>query len=294
VLANGRARLYVDGFEEASSSVGTPCTGTDALSIAVRNDGANPFTGEIDEVAVYAGGLAASRIAAHYGAGTNSVLGAGTRRYYLGNNSTQSVPAAPQGGWNDISQRTTAWLGSFRVFGSQAFIAPAESVTSADWNVLGGVFETQALPAQTVGGTLNWALAVKESAAAAHFNWHVHAWVAAGDSSTVRGVLLNDYTEPAGTNEWPTVQQGWGPSGGPVGLNPVTIVDGDHIVVEIGYVARNTDATSYAGTVPYHSGQGTQDAVVGDTDTTHKSWVEFSGLAVFSAPPPTPTATPTP
>ena len=110
----------------------------------------------------------------------------------------------------------------------------------------------------------------------------------------VRGVLLDNYTEPSGTNEWPATQQGWGPNGGPINLNPVSLADGDHVVVELGYVARNTDATTYAGTLPYHSGQVTPDAIVGDPDITHPSWFELSGLAVFAPPTSTPTPTATP
>jgi len=295
VYASGWARLYVDGFEEVSSGQNF-CSGSVApLSIGARSDGANPFIGDIDEVAVYAGGLSASRIAAHYSAGANKTLSPGTTRYYLGSNNTQGLPASSTGTWNDRSQQISGgeWLSPFKGFGSQAFIAPAESVTTANWSVLGSVFETQALPAQTIAGTLNWVLSIRESAVAAHFNWHVHAWVTAGETSTVRGVLLNDYTEPLGTNEWPTTQQGWGPNGGPVAVNPVTIQDGDHVVVELGYVARNTDPATYSGTVPIHSGQTAPDLSLGDSDSTHASWFELSRLGVFAAPTSIPTPTPT-
>ncbi|HXQ21844.1 MAG TPA: LamG domain-containing protein, partial [Candidatus Acidoferrales bacterium] len=293
VFANGWARLYVDGAEEVSGPLGF-CGSADEVSIGAAPDGSTPFTGDVDEVAVYAGGLTASRVAAHYTIGTNRAIVPGTSRYYLGNNNTLNLPATPQGTWDDTSQNTGAWMSPVKTFGSQAFISPTESVAVANWSVLGGVFETQALPAQTIAGTLNWVLSVQESAAAAHFNWHLHVWVAAGESSTVRGVLLDDYTEASGTNEWPTTQQGWGPNGGPLSLNAVTIADGDHVVVELGYVARNTDATICAGTLPYHSGLGTPDATVGDLDITHPSWFEFSNLAVFAPPTSTPTPSPAP
>jgi hypothetical protein len=290
VYASNTARLYVDGFEEVSSGQNF-CTGSGALSIGARSDGANPFSGDIDEVAIYAGALSPSRIAAHYSLGRNTVLSAGTRRYYLGNNNITGLSATLKGTWNDVSQYTTEWMGSFKGSFSPAYISPVETVTTASWSVVGGMFETQALPAQTIAGTLDWVLLVQESAAAADFNWHVHAWVTAGESNSVRGVLLNDYTEPLGTNEWPTAQQGWGPNAGPVTLNPVTIQDGDHLVIELGYVARNTDASTYAGTVPFLSGSTGADATLGDLDTAHSSWFELSGMAVFAGVP-TPTPTP--
>jgi concanavalin A-like lectin/glucanase superfamily protein len=291
VYAAGWARLYVDGFEEASFA-GNFCTAAQPLYIASAA-GALLFPGDIDEVAVYSGGLSASQIAAHYSTGTNTFLTPGRRRYYLGNNNATTLPASPKGAWDDATHGTSAWMGTTQSFGASAYTTASESVTTADWDGLGDKLETQALPAQIIAGTLNWGLSIGESAAAAHFNWHVHAWVAAGETSTVRGVLLNDYTEPLGINEWPTTQQGWGPNGGPVAVNPVTIQDGDHIVVEVGYVARNTDATTYSGSMPRHSGQTTPDVTLGDTDTTHASWVEFSGMAVFAGVP-TPTPTPTP
>ncbi len=64
-------RIYVDGVLDGTASLsGTMTTAANGLQVGGR--GANYFVGSIDEAAVYSSALSASRIAAHYGAGTSS------------------------------------------------------------------------------------------------------------------------------------------------------------------------------------------------------------------------------
>jgi hypothetical protein len=123
----------------------------------------------------------------------------------------------------------------------------------------------------------------QESNANMNANWHVHAYVTVGDTDTLRGTLVNNYTELLGTNEWPTTATGVSPTAAVV-LTPVAIVANDRIVIEVGYDARNTSTTSYTGTLWYGGTNATDLALNGD-ETTLPGWWEFdSNLFPVIAP----------
>jgi hypothetical protein len=75
--SGANAAIYVDGVLDAStsSSAITVVDTTDPLNIAVRSPVANAeyITGSLDEVAIYAGALSATRIKAHFDAATPTV-----------------------------------------------------------------------------------------------------------------------------------------------------------------------------------------------------------------------------
>src|SRR6185503_4819324 len=127
----------------------------------------------------------------------------------------------------------------------------AETSTIGDFDVLILKFVSEPIPsAQTISGTFDWIVGSRESNTAMNANWHVHAYVTQGDTDTVRGTLVTNYMEPAGTNEWPTTAQGDGPTG-PVTVSPVAVSANDRIVIEVGYVDRNTQNNSRTGTLWY-------------------------------------------
>lgn len=69
--------LYIDGSSVATQSDGmtSPCTGLDWAYIARERRQAVFFSGVVDEVAIYHSTLSSTRVAAHYAARTDPVLG---------------------------------------------------------------------------------------------------------------------------------------------------------------------------------------------------------------------------
>ena len=137
------------------------------------------------------------------------------------------------------------------------------------------------LAAQTVGGTLNVIAGVRESNADADMYWKVYAYVTVGQTDTVRGVLL-DWAEDT-TNEWPTTATAV-QFQSPQTMSNVVAEQGDQIIVEVGYVARNATATSRTGTM-WFGAVDADGAVVpaltaGDTNVTEECGTGVFGTAV--------------
>ena len=104
---------------------------------------------------------------------------------------------------------------------------------------------TRRLAAQTISGTLDVILAILESNAAADFFWKVYAYVSAGETDTVRGVLL-DYE--ATTVEWPTALTGTALPAAQT-LTAVVAQAGDRLVVELGVIKRHAISTLRTATI---------------------------------------------
>lgn len=130
--------------------------------------------------------------------------------------------------------------------------------------------------AQTISGTLNYVVGSQESNGGMNAHWHVHAYVTVGNTDALRGTLVNNYTEPLGTNEWPTTAVGDTPVT-PMALTPVTILANDRIVIEAGYVARNTSTTSRTGTL-WYGGTNATDLTPNGDETTLPGWWEFNSI----------------
>jgi len=61
--------LYVDGQQIGSGSLSLSTMASQGLWVGAATDGANPFPGALDEVAIYASALSASQISSHWRAG---------------------------------------------------------------------------------------------------------------------------------------------------------------------------------------------------------------------------------
>jgi hypothetical protein len=156
-------------------------------------------------------------------------------------------------------------------------VARAETNASANFDVLLYRGVSGPLAAQTIGGNLDGVLGVLESNVAADFAWHLHVYVAQGDSDTPRATLITDYVETT-SNEWPTTAT-FRALASAQALS-ASISAGDRLVVEIGYVALNASATSRTGTLNYGTQvafQNVADGVAGQTDVTLKAgFISFS------------------
>jgi hypothetical protein len=128
---------------------------------------------------------------------------------------------------------------------------------------------TDPLTAQTISGTINVLAGVSEDSAATEAFWRVYAYVTAGDTSAVRGELL-DYEES--TAEWPTTPTAQALVA-PQTLTSTAIQDGDRVVIELGTVFRNaigasgTHASMWTGscTGPTVSAIEADDVTAGET-----------------------------
>lgn len=154
---------------------------------------------------------------------------------------------------------------------------------------------TMPLEAQTIEGTFDMCFQVQAtwiSGAALPTNdsivrYKVHVYVAVGQTTEVRGVLLDNYVDSV---NWPgTSGAVWRQLAAPQNLNPVVAQAGDTIVIELGarIVSSPTpipdyppeDWTSFpirgigtnnTSNVPY------ADAVAGDTSSSRAPWFQFS------------------
>lgn len=204
-----------------------------------------------------------------------------TSKYYLTTKTAPYTPATIRGAWDDTAGAVTRALDVYKRDGGLiTSVSRAETSSSNTYDVLLYRGVSGPLAAQTIAGTIDVVLAIRESAASADFVYHLHVYVTAGDSDTVRGTLLSDYIETT-ANEWPTTLTAKALASAQT-LSSLAISAGDRLVVEIGYQATNTSASSLTGFVHY----GTQhpdtageadDLTAGSTDGTIKAgFISFS------------------
>ena len=210
-------------------------------------------------------------------------------KLYLTNRAPGFTPTNFRGTWNDTASAVTKALDGAAVWGgASTTVAKAETSATNPFDVCLYRGVSGPLGAQTPSGTIDMVIGILESSASADFNWKVHVYATQGDTDTVRGTLLSNYTENAGTNEWPTTGTVKGLNAAQT-LTGVALTAGDRIVVEIGYRARNAVTTSFTGTLRYGSadanGAALTDAVAGNASAaTDAMFVKFS-VAITEAVP---------
>lgn len=211
-------------------------------------------------------------------------------RFYLQNAAPDVTVPTHRGAWDStgsVTQRKMARTKS----GSITSKRVSELSSTNDYDVLLLKFVSQPISnAQTISGTLNWVIGSRESDSAMNAHWHVHVYVVDNAGTTLRGTLYTDYTEPAGTNEWLTTATGDGPTLN-ITLTSVATQADDRIVIEVGYVARNTSTSSYTGTL-WYGGTNSTDLTLGGDETTYPGWWEFSQDFFDTTPPAIGTVTP--
>lgn len=210
-------------------------------------------------------------------------------KFYLLNQTAPYTPATIRGAWDDSAGAVTRALSTSKTGGgSFTTVARAETNASNTWDVLLYRGVSGPLAAQTISGTVDVVIGALESNSAADFYWHIHIYATQGDSDTPRGTLLTDYVENT-TNEFPTTATGRALQSAQA-LTSLAVSAGDRLVVEIGYIARNSVTTSRTGTINY----GTQlsanpfgdasDLTSGSTNvTTLAGFISFSGTVSEAA-----------
>lgn len=194
-------------------------------------------------------------------------------RLYLSNTAASYTPTTKRGTWTTSSSAVAKLLGR-RPSGASTTSAVAETSTTNNVTVLlGRWISDPAVTAGTLAGTVQWVMGVLESSASANDFFYLHIFVTTGDTDTLRGTYLSNYTPGTGT-EWPTTAAG--ATEGAVAGTSVAVSVGDRLVVEIGYQARNTSATSFTGTLRYGATGTTDLASTATSVTTDPGWIEFS------------------
>lgn len=200
---------------------------------------------------------------------------------YLTNAAAPYTPATLRGAWDDTAAGVTRALDTTTAGGGAiTSVARAETNASTTWDVLLYRGVSGPLAAQTISGTVDVVVGVSESNAAADFFWHLHIYCTQGDSDTPRGTLLTDYVENT-TNEWPTTAVGVGLQSAQT-LTSVAISDGDRLVAELGYIARNNSTTSRTGTLRYGTLHPDTLAPVADLSVGSSNVTTLAGFLTFS------------
>ena len=208
-------------------------------------------------------------------------------RLYAANAAASYTPPTVRGGWSDAALTGASKLSLFKV-GAVTTAAKAETSTSSSWSTLLRRFVSEPVNnAGVLDGVASIGLTSMESAAAANMNLRLYAYVTVGSTDVVRGVLTASAIN--GTSEWPPPSfgfNGWGQVVSLPALTAVNVQPGDRLIVELGYRAANSVATSYTGTL-YYGGTGS-DTVDWATDVNYRvTWIEFAGagfIPVFSPP----------
>jgi len=172
------------------------------------------------------------------------------------------------------------------------------------------MFSTAPLKKQTLGGTVDMVMGLKQRSPSTTLRLHVHAWILRPDctfivennqcipttpgvDTMVRGIVVNDYEDPVG-RALPTVSTGFG-FASPQVVPPIEVEDGDMLVVEYGIifdtpVAVDTDwyVDRWIGSVTDKppSGAPLNDLTIGSTATsTNAGHLVFSQPLQFIDPP---------
>lgn len=171
-------------------------------------------------------------------------------KFYLTNNTPSYTPPTIRGLWDSTGSVVTKKLSTTKTGGGNiTSISVAETSTSNTYDVLLYRGISNPLEAVSLVGELSLVLGVLESSTDANLFYHVHVYITAGNTDTVRVTLVNDIVESFLSSEWPTTAIG--KSLGSVHSTIGSVLDGDRLVIEIGYIARNSSATSYTGSLYY-------------------------------------------
>lgn len=202
-------------------------------------------------------------------------------KFYLTAGAAPYTPATIRGAWNASGSAVTRRLSSSKAGGeANTTIAVAETNATDPYSVLLYRGVSGPLAAQTLSGTLDVLLSVIENSAAANMCYHLYAYITTGDSDTVRGTIVSDYLEST-ANEWGTEVATSGRALSAAQAISLAISDGDRLVLEIGYTARNSVTNSYTGTLRYGSESpndlsALSDLTAGGDGTLGAGFISFS------------------
>lgn len=202
-------------------------------------------------------------------------------RLYLGNDTPGYTPSTVRGTWNSSTGAVDQHLGRRRRGGGSAVTSIDSSTTNPNERRLGR-WVSDPLAAQTISGTVDFLVLMRETDAAANMTLKAHIYVTQGDTDTPRGTLLSNFVDTTEFVVSGTTYDAVSIAG--VALSSLAVSAGDRIVIELGYSAANAVSTSYTGGLKY--GGLSSDATAGTTGQSGTGsaspWVEFSGDIAFA------------
>ena len=186
-------------------------------------------------------------------------------KFYLTTAVPTYTPTTIRGAWDDSAGAVTRALAQYKEDGGAATtIARAETNVSTTYDVLLYRGVSRPLNGVALAGTINVMIGIIESVSTADMYWHIHVYVTTGDSDTPRFTLLNNYVENT-TNEFdliiPTSGQALQSAQAHLGG---TLITGDRIVIEIGFISREASASSRVATMYYGTKHATTGGVLPD------------------------------
>ena len=127
-------------------------------------------------------------------------------KLYLTSGPPGYTPSTLRGDWDNTSDAVTKALDSVKTLGGGSIrVVSGEKVDATNpYDVLLYRGVSGPLAAQTIGGNLDVVIGARSASSAFNEHWHIYAYATQGDSDTPRGVLIDDYVEAEGTNEWDT------------------------------------------------------------------------------------------
>ncbi|OVE82693.1 hypothetical protein BVY03_00350 [bacterium K02(2017)] len=198
-------------------------------------------------------------------------------KFYLNNAAADVTPGIKDTTWDDITTYDSIKMSTTKSGTVTSNTGVDEDAGANPWDVLNLQLVSDPVTAQTIDGTVNIMIGVDESNGQMNGYFHAHMYVVQSDGTSIRGILLNNYAESS--TEWNVADDGQTFDGGDQTLSSVSAQDNDRIVVEIGFVARNTKTTAYNG-VMWYGGTGS-DLTDGGDGTSLPGFVEFADYITF-------------
>lgn len=193
-------------------------------------------------------------------------------RFYIANAPSSYNPAVVKGAWDANGNILFGKKLSTVKEGAQLVNGANEASATNNWDVSLGQFVSEPLVANTtLSGTLDYVLGLL-GATSLNARTHVHIWVSAGNTTTVRGTLLANNVD---TTNWPTSPNSFAKTA--LALTTVNALRGDRIIIEVGYRAVNTSAANLGpGNIYLGGTAGDLAASDNPVSTAKASWFEFS------------------
>lgn len=254
-LKNGAQVYAIDGDRETGSAAAA-LTASRTTQIGARSGTVEPWDGDILYVAVcaeltqteqeYYEGHLARLFGIPLVAGHAEV---NVTRFYYPSSGTPDITPAFDASWDDSEDAVRYPMPLARGSSAMATITSDEPATTTNnLDYLAGQWISPPLVGGTFGGLLLGQMRVSESNAAANYRAQMVVRLMAPDGVTVRGTLFaGDVAALA--NEFATsLTNRFMPRGSAVAATSVvTWQDGDHLVVEPGLRAQNTENTARTG-----------------------------------------------
>jgi hypothetical protein len=185
------------------------------------------------------------------------------QQFYLTADPPFYTPTTWKGEWDKTSgavdllldsTKTTADLTKYtiqHVEDSESDNNPPDASHPLPYRVALARFIGGPLKAQTIAGTVQIMAGVFCDTDGGELYYSMHIWATVGDTDVVRATALDRYSEPVDSlNPWPSE-----PKGRDMiltaAINGITVEDGDRLVVEVGYAARNATSASILGALYY-------------------------------------------